>query len=216
MCTCVTVFRNPPPCCRRAEQHGIVVIDEIDKIVTHTHKYSGDASSEGVQRDLLPLIEGCTVDVKRFGQVKTDYMLFVCSGAFHEAKPSDMLAELQGRLPIRVQLNPLTVEDLRRILIEPEANLLMQQKALIGAEDVNVDFDDECISQIAELAAEVNSTVENIGARRLHSIIERTMEDISFEAPDMAPGSVVTIDAEMVRQKVATLLQTADLRKFIL
>ena len=147
-------------------------IDEIDKIISNKSKHSGDASAEGVQRDLLPLIEGTTVEVRRFGNVKTDYMLFVASGAFHDHKPSDLLAELQGRLPIRVELKGLDASDLERILTEPKYNLLEQQRALMAAEGVVLEFEKEAVTELARLAAEINRTVENIGARRLHTVIE--------------------------------------------
>ncbi len=163
-----------------AEQNGIVFIDEIDKLISDHSKHSGDASSEGVQRDLLPLIEGTTIDVRRFGNVKTDYVLFVASGAFHEHKPSELLPELQGRLPIRVELKGLDAKDLERILTETKFNMLEQQRALLEAEGVDVVFEREAITEIAKLAADINSNVENIGARRLHTVIEKIMEDFSF------------------------------------
>lgn len=199
-----------------AEQNGIVVIDEIDKIVSNKSRHSGDASAEGVQRDLLPLIEGTSVDVRRYGAVRTDYMLFIACGAFHEHKPSDLLAELQGRLPIRVELKALDAADLRRILTEPSFNLLAQQRALMAAEGVTLTFTDDAITAIARMAAEVNRTVENIGARRLHTVIERIMEDVSFAAPDMQRGAAVTVDAALVTAKLAPLLTRTDLSKFIL
>lgn len=199
-----------------AEQNGIVVIDEIDKIVSNKSRHSGDASAEGVQRDLLPLIEGTTVEVRRFGNVRTDYMLFIACGAFHEHKPSDLLAELQGRLPIRVELKGLEAKDLQRILTEPKFNLIAQQQALMAAEGVNLTFTPDAIAEIARLAAEINRTVENIGARRLHTVIERIMEDISFTAPDMGPGTAMTVDKDLVNKKLAPLLTRTDLSKFIL
>ena len=153
-----------------AEQNGIVFIDEVDKIISNKSKHSGDASAEGVQRDLLPLIEGTTVEVRRFGNVRTDYMLFVASGAFHDHKPSDLLAELQGRLPIRVELKGLNAGDLQRILTEPRFNLLEQQKALMRAEGVALSYEPDAVAEVARLAAEINRTVENIGARRLHTV----------------------------------------------
>ena len=168
-----------------AEQNGIVFIDEIDKLISNRSKHSGDASSEGVQRDLLPLIEGTVVEVRKFGNVRTDYMLFVASGAFHEHKPSELLPELQGRLPIRVELKGLEAKDLERILTETKFNMLEQQKALLSAEGIEVNYEKEAISEIAKLAADVNRSVENIGARRLHTVIEKIMEDISFNATEI-------------------------------
>lgn len=199
-----------------AEQNGIVVIDEIDKIISNKNRHSGDASSEGVQRDLLPLIEGTTVEVRRFGNVRTDYMLFIACGAFHEHKPSDLLAELQGRLPIRVELKGLEAADLERILSETKFSLLQQQAALLAAEGITVEFAPDAVKEIARLAAEVNRNVENIGARRLHTVIERIMEEISFSAPDLPKGSTVTIDKALVRSKLMPLLEKQDLSKFIL
>jgi ATP-dependent HslUV protease ATP-binding subunit HslU len=196
------------------EQNGIVFIDEIDKISARSEMKGGDVSREGVQRDLLPLIEGTTVSTKH-GPVKTDHILFIASGAFHIAKPSDLLPELQGRLPIRVELKPLTREDFRRILTEPEASLIKQYKALMGTEEVTLDFAEDAIDALAELAAEINGTVENIGARRLHTVLERLLEEVSFGASDMA-GVTVRIDAAYVRDKVAGLARNADLSKFIL
>jgi ATP-dependent HslUV protease ATP-binding subunit HslU len=193
-----------------------VVIDEIDKIISNKSKHSGDASAEGVQRDLLPIIEGTTVDVRRFGSVKTDYMLFIACGAFHEHKPSELLAELQGRLPIRVELKGLEAGDLERILTETRFSLLEQQRALLTSEGVGLTFTPEAIKEIARLAAEINRQVENIGARRLHTVIERIMEDISFGAPDMPPGSSITVDRDLVRAKLLPLLEKQDLSRFIL
>ncbi|KIL97892.1 ATP-dependent hsl protease ATP-binding subunit HslU [Paramagnetospirillum magnetotacticum MS-1] len=199
------------------ENHGIVFIDEIDKICARSseHHVGGDVSREGVQRDLLPLIEGTTVATKH-GSVKTDHVLFIASGAFHLAKPSDLLPELQGRLPIRVELKALSRDDLVRILTEPEASLLKQYEALLATEEVILDFEPGSVEAIADLAAEINSTVENIGARRLQTVMERLLEDISFTAPDQPPGTKVTITAEMVRDRVGALAKTADLAKFIL
>lgn len=185
---------------RLAEQNGIVFIDEIDKLVSNRSKHSGDASSEGVQRDLLPLIEGTTIEVRRFGNVKTDYILFVASGAFHEHKPSELLAELQGRLPIRVELKGLDAKDLERILTETRFNLLEQQKALMAAENVELVFERDAVGEIAKLAAEINRSVENIGARRLHTVIEKIMEDVSFAASELGGGAV---PVEAVTQKPA-------------
>lgn len=198
------------------EQNGIVFLDEIDKIASRSENYrgGGDVSREGVQRDLLPLIEGTTVSTK-YGAVRTDHILFIASGAFHLAKPSDLLPELQGRLPIRVELKPLTKEDFRRILTEPEASLVRQYKALMETEQVKLDFTPDAIDELARLAAEVNSGVENIGARRLHTLLERLLEDISFEASDK-PNSTVTIDADYVRKRLADFASNVDLSKFIL
>lgn len=196
------------------QQSGIVFIDEIDKIAARQDVRGGDVSREGVQRDLLPLIEGTTVTTKH-GPVKTDHMLFITSGAFHYAKPSDLLAELQGRLPIRVELRALTREDFKRILRETETSLIMQYKALIATENVTLNFDDDAIDEIARLAFEVNENVENIGARRLHTVMEKLLEEISFTASDRA-GETIHITAEYVRNTVEELVKSADLSKFIL
>lgn len=198
-----------------AENHGIVFIDEIDKICGRSEFRGGaDVSREGVQRDLLPLIEGTTVSTKH-GPMKTDHVLFIASGAFHLAKPSDLLPELQGRLPIRVELKPLTREDFRRILTEPEASLIKQYVALMATEQVTLNFADDAIDRIATLAAEVNGTVENIGARRLHTILERVLEEISFTAADSA-GQTVAVDAAYVTDHVGDIAKNADLSKFVL
>jgi ATP-dependent HslUV protease ATP-binding subunit HslU len=197
------------------EQNGIVFIDEIDKITARSEfRGGGDVSREGVQRDLLPLIEGTTVNTKH-GPVKTDHVLFICSGAFHLAKPSDMLPELQGRLPIRVSLASLSQEDFRRILTEPEASLVKQYKALLATEKVEIDFTPEAIDELARLSAEINETVENIGARRLHTVMEKLLEEISFTASDK-PGQKISIDAAYVRERVGTLAKSGDLSKFVL
>lgn len=196
------------------QQNGIVFIDEIDKIASRQDARGGDVSREGVQRDLLPLIEGTTVNTKH-GPVKTDHILFIASGAFHYAKPSDLLAELQGRLPIRVELQALTKEDFRRILTETDACLIRQYKALIGTESVMIDFDDEAIDEIAGIAFTVNQTIENIGARRLHTVMEKLLDDISFSASDRG-GESIKIDAALVRSQVAELAKDTDLSKFIL
>ncbi|HJN22966.1 MAG TPA: ATP-dependent protease ATPase subunit HslU [Rhodospirillales bacterium] len=196
------------------ENNGIVFLDEIDKITVRSERVGTDVSREGVQRDLLPLIEGTTVPTKR-GAVKTDHILFIASGAFHLSKPADMLPELQGRLPIRVGLKALTREDFVRILTEPEASLIKQYTALMGVEDVALDFTTEAIAEVAHLAAEINSGVENIGARRLHTVMEKLLEDISFTASECG-GETITIDAEQVRKKVGELAKDADLSKFIL
>ena len=196
------------------QQRGIVFIDEIDKICARSDHRGADVSREGVQRDLLPLIEGTTVSTK-YGSVKTDHILFIASGAFHIAKPSDLLPELQGRLPIRVELQPLTQGDFVRILTEPEANLICQSKALLATEKVVLNFTDDAINAIADLSAHANATVENIGARRLHTILEKLLEDISFDAPDCA-GETIVIDATFVKNKVEELTKQQDLSKFIL
>ncbi|GBG80282.1 hypothetical protein CBR_g30649 [Chara braunii] len=198
-----------------AESDGIVFIDEIDKIVTNSDtRHGADASSEGVQRDLLPIIEGSTVNT-RYGNVNTDHILFICSGAFHSCKPSDMLAELQGRLPIRVELKGLTREDLYRVLTEPEMNMIKQQECLMETENIRLIFTDEAILELAAVAAEVNRSLDNIGARRLHTVIERVVEDISFHAPERA-GQEWVIDKEYVRRAVGDLLHKMDLSKFVL
>ena len=197
------------------EQNGIVFLDEIDKICARSERGGADVSREGVQRDLLPLIEGTVVATKH-GPVKTDHILFIASGAFQVAKPSDLLPELQGRLPIRVELKPLSQDDFRRILTETEASLIKQYVALLATEGVTLGFELEAIDELARLAVEINTTVENIGARRLHTVLERLLEDISFEATDMPPDSVVTIDRAYVRDHVAELAKNADLSKFIL
>ena len=196
------------------EQNGIVFLDEIDKICARSERVGADVSREGVQRDLLPLIEGTTVATKH-GTVQTDHVLFIASGAFHLAKPADLLPELQGRLPIRVELQALTHEDFKRILVEPEASLIKQYTALMGTEDVTLTFGDDAVEEIATLAEEVNSGVENIGARRLHTILERLLEEISFTASDRA-GESIAIDSAYVREQVADLAKNADLSKFIL
>ncbi len=197
------------------EQNGIVFLDEIDKICGRSELRGGaDVSREGVQRDLLPLIEGTTVSTKH-GAVKTDHILFIASGAFHMAKPADLLPELQGRLPIRVELSALSRDDLKRILTEPEASLIKQYKALLKTEDVTLEFTDDSIDALADLAAEINTAVENIGARRLHTVLERLLEEISFAATDRA-GATITIDAKYVQERVAPLAKNADLSRFIL
>ena len=196
------------------EQNGIVFIDEVDKICARSDRLGADVSREGVQRDLLPLIEGTTVATKH-GAVKTDHILFIASGAFHLAKPADLLPELQGRLPIRVELDALTREDFRRILTEPEASLITQYKALMGTEDLSLDFTEDAVDALAELAADINAQVENIGARRLHTVLEKLLEEISFTASDRG-GESVTIDASEVRERVGELAKSADLSRFIL
>jgi ATP-dependent HslUV protease ATP-binding subunit HslU len=197
-----------------AENQGIVFLDEIDKVASRADRAGADVSREGVQRDLLPLIEGTTVSTKH-GPVKTDHILFIASGAFHVAKPSDLLPELQGRLPIRVELKALTREDLRRILTEPEANLIRQHQALLATEGVTLNFTEDAIDALADAAVTVNGAVENIGARRLQTILEKVLEEVSFTASDRA-GDSLTIDAAYVRDKVDALAHDTDLSKFIL
>jgi len=197
-----------------AENEGIVFLDEIDKVAARQDRGGADVSREGVQRDLLPLIEGTTVSTK-YGPVKTDHILFIASGAFHVAKPSDLLPELQGRLPIRVELKALTREDMRRILVEPEANLIRQHQALMATENVTLDFTEDAIDALADAAVAVNTAVENIGARRLQTVMERVTEDISFRASDLG-GQTVTIDAALVKERVGDLSKDADLSRFIL
>ena len=199
---------------KSVEQNGIVFLDEVDKICARSDRQGADVSREGVQRDLLPLIEGTTVATKH-GPIKTDHILFIASGAFHLAKPSDLLPELQGRLPIRVELKALDIEDLKAILTEPEASLIRQYIALLGTEDVTLEFTPEAIEEIASVAYEVNSTVENIGARRLQTVLEKLLDDISFTATDRG-GETVVIDADVVRNTVTDLAKNADLSKFIL
>jgi ATP-dependent HslUV protease ATP-binding subunit HslU len=196
------------------ENSGIVFLDEIDKICVRDGRSGGDVSREGVQRDLLPLIEGTTVSTKH-GAVKTDHILFIASGAFHIAKPSDLLPELQGRLPIRVELNALSRDDMRRILTEPEASLIKQYVALLATEGVTLQFGDDAIDALADVAVAVNSSVENIGARRLQTVMERVLDDISFVAPDKH-GETIHVDAAYVQKHVGDLAKNADLSRFIL
>ncbi|MDC3184996.1 ATP-dependent protease ATPase subunit HslU [Candidatus Pelagibacter sp.] len=196
------------------ENNGIVFLDEIDKISARTDRVGGDVSREGVQRDLLPLIEGTTVNTK-YGPIKTDHILFIASGAFQLAKPSDLLPELQGRLPIRVELEALTSEDFKKILREPDNSLIKQYKALLKTENVDLEFSDDGIDAIANIATEVNSTVENIGARRLHTIIEKVLDDISFTATDRA-GEKIIINSEYINKNLGDLVKDTDLSKFIL
>jgi ATP-dependent HslUV protease ATP-binding subunit HslU len=198
-----------------AEQNGIVFIDEIDKVAKRAESGGGaDVSREGVQRDLLPLVEGCTVSTK-YGMVKTDHILFIASGAFHLTKPSDLIPELQGRLPIRVELTALNAEDFERILTEPDAALTVQYKALMATEGLTVDFSDDGVKQIAQSAFSVNESAENIGARRLHTIMERLLEDISFNAPERS-GESVSIDANYVNESLSKLIENEDLSRYIL
>ncbi len=198
-----------------AEQNGIVFIDEIDKVCRRAEgSSSGEVSREGVQRDLLPLVEGCTVNT-RYGPISTDHVLFIASGAFHVAKPSDLVPELQGRLPIRVELRALSADDFKRILTEPDASLTEQYRALMATEGVTLEFADDAITRIAEISFSVNESTENIGARRLHTVMERLLDDISYSAPDQS-GSTVVIDAEHVDRTLKDLADNEDLSRYIL
>jgi len=199
---------------KATEENGIVFLDEIDKVSARSDRVGGDVSREGVQRDLLPLIEGTTVSTKH-GPIKTDHILFIASGAFQLAKPSDLLPELQGRLPIRVELDALKEEDFKRILKEPDNSLIKQYKELLKTENVNLEFTDNGIDMLAKISAEVNSSVENIGARRLHTIIEKVLDDISFNATDRA-GETITVDQKYVQDNLGNLVKDTDLSKFIL
>ena len=199
---------------KTTEENGIVFLDEIDKVSARSDRVGGDVSREGVQRDLLPLIEGTTVSTKH-GPIKTDHILFIASGAFQLAKPSDLLPELQGRLPIRVELDALNEEDFKRILKEPDNSLIKQYKELLKTENVNLVFTDDGIDMLAKISAEVNSSVENIGARRLHTIIEKVLDDISFNATDKA-GETITVDKKYVSDNLGNLVKDTDLSKFIL
>ena len=199
---------------KATEENGIVFLDEIDKVSARSDRVGGDVSREGVQRDLLPLIEGTTVSTKH-GPIKTDHILFIASGAFQLAKPSDLLPELQGRLPIRVELNALNEDDFKRILKEPDNSLIKQYKALLKTEDVNLEFSDDGIDMLAKISAEVNSSVENIGARRLHTIIEKVLDDISFNATDKA-GETIIVNKKFVQDNLGNLVKDTDLSKFIL
>ncbi|MGL4196502.1 MAG: ATP-dependent protease ATPase subunit HslU [Allorhizobium sp.] len=199
---------------RSVENDGIVFLDEIDKIAAREGAMGAGVSREGVQRDLLPLVEGTTVATK-YGPVKTDHILFIASGAFHVSKPSDLLPELQGRLPIRVELKPLTKEDFRRILTETEASLIRQYKALMATEELNLDFTEDAIDALADVAVQLNETVENIGARRLQTVMERVLDEISFHAPDRG-GSEVMIDSAYVQEHVGDLAANTDLSRYIL
>ncbi|MFY0517132.1 ATP-dependent protease ATPase subunit HslU [Lysinibacillus sp. UGB7] len=198
----------------RAEQSGIIFIDEIDKIASKENNSSASVSREGVQRDILPIVEGSTVTTK-YGAVKTDYMLFIAAGAFHMSKPSDLIPELQGRFPIRVELEKLTKQDFVRILQEPDQSLILQYKALLETEGVDINFADDAINRIAEIATEVNQETDNIGARRLHTILERLLEELSFEASEIAPANIA-ITAAYVDQKLAGIVKNKDLSQFIL
>ena len=199
---------------KATEENGIVFLDEIDKVSARSDRVGGDVSREGVQRDLLPLIEGTTVSTKH-GPIKTDHILFIASGAFQLAKPSDLLPELQGRLPIRVELDALKEDDFKRILKEPDNSLIKQYKELLNTENVNLEFTDDGIDMLAKTSAEVNSSVENIGARRLHTIIEKVLDDISFNATDRA-GETITVDEKYVQDNLGNLVKDTDLSKFIL
>ncbi len=199
---------------QRVEQLGIVFIDEIDKICGRGNYSGSDVSREGVQRDLLPIVEGSTVNTK-YGPVKTDYILFIAAGAFHTSKPSDLIPELQGRFPLRVELEELTKEDFKRILIEPHNSLTRQAVALMETEGIKLKFSDDSIEEMASLAYELNNKMENIGARRLYTIIETVLEDISFEAPDLADTKIV-VDAKYVREKIAPIVEKKDLSQYIL
>ena len=199
------------------EQTGIVFIDELDKIAKNAAHSGGEISREGVQRDLLPLIEGTNVTTK-FGLVKTDHILFIGSGAFHLSKPSDLIPELQGRLPIRVELDPLSAKDFAKILIEPKASLVEQYRALLSTEGIELKFEESAINQLADLAWEVNEKTENIGARRLQTVMERMLEDISFEAPDVSTRAekIISIDDNYVNEHLSSLVSDSDLSKYIL
>ncbi len=197
-----------------AEQNGIVFIDEIDKIARRQETIGADVSREGVQRDLLPLVEGCTVNTK-YGTVKTDHVLFIASGAFHMSKPSDLIPELQGRLPIRVELEPLVVQDFVRILTEPDASLCRQYTALLATEGVELKFEESGVQRLAEVAFEVNSTTENIGARRLHTVMERLLESVSFDAADRS-GTHVVVSRDYVESNLGELARDQDLSRYIL
>jgi len=200
---------------KRAENDGIVFLDEMDKITQRSGAASGgEVSREGVQRDLLPLVEGTTVNT-RYGHLKTDHILFIASGAFHLAKPSDLIPELQGRFPIRVNLSALGEEEFRRILVEPEASLTRQYAALLHAEEVTIRFNDDGISEIARIAVQVNDKTENIGARRLHTLLERVLENISFEASDRS-GDTIEVDAAFVTQELGEISEDEDLSRYIL
>lgn len=199
---------------KRAEQSGIIFIDEIDKIASRGQHLSADVSREGVQRDILPIVEGSTVTTK-YGPVKTDYMLFIAAGAFHMSKPSDLIPELQGRFPIRVELDKLTKEDFVRILKEPDQSLILQYRALLETEGVSIDFSDDAIERIAEIATEVNQETDNIGARRLHTIMERLLEELSYEAPEIAPTHI-QITRSYVDKKLGEISKNKDLSQFIL
>lgn len=197
------------------EQNGIVFLDEIDKVAKSSERSGGEVSREGVQRDLLPLIEGCTVSTK-YGMIKTDHILFIASGAFHLSKPSDLIPELQGRLPIRVELDALTVDDFKRILVEPSASLTKQYVALAKTENINLNFTEEGIQRIAEIAFQVNERTENIGARRLHTVLERLLEEVSYSASDMPDNQTIEITAAYVDEQLGEIAKNEDLSQYIL
>ncbi len=200
---------------RRTEQEGIVFLDEIDKIAGREGTSGADVSRGGVQRDILPIVEGSTV-VTKYGPVKTDHILFIAAGAFHVSKPSDLIPELQGRFPIRVELESLSVADFKRILTEPQSSLIKQYSALLGTEGINVDFTENAIDELAEVAYKVNSTTENIGARRLHTIVEKVLEELSFEASELPDDYTVTINREYVEQRLGNVVRNQDLARYIL
>jgi ATP-dependent HslUV protease ATP-binding subunit HslU len=197
------------------EQNGIVFLDEIDKVAKSSERSGGEVSREGVQRDLLPLVEGCTVSTK-YGMIKTDHILFIASGAFHLSKPSDLIPELQGRLPIRVELDALTVDDFKRILVEPSMSLTKQYVALAKTEHINLNFTEEGIHRIAEIAFQVNERTENIGARRLHTVLERLLEEVSYSASDMPNDQTVDITAAYVDEQLGEIAENEDLSQYIL
>ncbi len=196
------------------EQHGIVFLDEIDKVTRRSETIGADVSREGVQRDLLPLVEGCTVNT-RYGMVRTDHILFIASGAFHVSKPADLIPELQGRFPIRVELKSLKTEDFVRILTEPDASLTSQYQALIATEEVDLEFTESGVQRLAEVAFHVNENTENIGARRLHTVMERLLETVSFDASDKS-GTSITVDAGYVDEHLTELSRDEDLSRYIL
>jgi len=198
---------------RRAAEDGIIFIDEIDKVAGSQQRGGPDVSREGVQRDILPIVEGSTVNTKH-GPIKTDHVLFIAAGAFHMSKPSDLIPELQGRLPIRVELDSLTAEDFKTILTQPKNALVEQYKALLATDGVTLDFRDDAIEQLANFAMTVNEQTENIGARRLHTVLERMLEDVSFEAPEI--GGTIVVDSDYVRKRLADVVANADLSGYIL
>ena len=199
---------------RRAQESGVIFIDEIDKIVGADKSSGPDVSREGVQRDLLPIVEGATVNT-RYGVVKTDYMLFVAAGAFSHAKPTDLIPELQGRFPLRAELKSLNREDFIRILTEPKNALLKQYTSLLRTEGVEIDFRKDAVEEMATIAAQVNSSMQDIGARRLHTVVEKVLDEISFTAPEIAPARI-SIDAKYVRERLKDILEDEDVRKYIL
>ncbi|HQH44137.1 MAG TPA: AAA family ATPase, partial [Syntrophorhabdaceae bacterium] len=198
----------------RVEQSGIIFLDEIDKIASRDHAHGPDVSREGVQRDILPIVEGTTVTTK-YGMVKTDHILFIAAGAFHMSKPSDLIPELQGRFPIRVELDPLTKEDFYRIITEPDNALIKQYKALLETENIELEFEKDAIEEITEIAQRINEMTENIGARRLYTVMEKLLDDISYSAPDMEEKKII-ITREYVREKLGEFLEKEDLSRYIL